>query len=42
MKEGNEVRSMMRQPTSNIEEEKKNQQEQLTYSTIFLAIKIIT
>ena len=28
MKEGNEVRSMMRQPTSSIEEEKKNQQPQ--------------
>ena len=39
MKEGNEVRSMMRQPTSSIEEEKKkNQQEQqiqLKLSTIF-------
>src|SRR3569833_1147755 len=38
MKEGNEVRLMMRQPTSSIEEEKKNQQEQqiqLKLSTIF-------
>ena len=39
MKEGNEVHSMMRQPTSSIEEEKKkNQQEQqiqLKLNTIF-------
>jgi hypothetical protein len=38
MKEGSEVCSMMRQPTSSVEEEKKNQQEQqiqLKLSTIF-------
>lgn len=38
MKEGSEVCSMMRQPTSSVEEEKKNEQEQqiqLKLSTIF-------